>query len=107
MKGLNKITLIGNLGADPELKELAHGVKVVKVSLATTETWRSKDGQPKAETSWHPLVVWGSMADTVVKHCKKGTRLYVEGKLKTRHFDSKTGERKFVSEVIVDQIIFL
>ncbi len=107
MKGLNKISLIGNLGADPELKELNQGMKVVKASLATTETWRSKDGQSKAETSWHPLVLWGSTAELVAKHCKKGARLYVEGKLKTRHYDSTNGERKYVSEVIVDQIIFL
>lgn len=107
MKGLNKVTFIGNLGADPTLTELDGGICVGKASLATTEWWRDKSGQLKSETSWHPLVFWGSLAKLVAQHCKKGARLYVEGKLKTRQYLDKEGQKKYVSEIVVDSLLFL
>lgn len=107
MKGLNKVTLIGNLGSDPAYIEFDGGSCISKASLATTESWRDRQGQVKSETSGHPLIFWGALAQLVQKHCKKGSRLYVEGKLKTRQFTDKEGHTKYVSEIVVDSILFL
>jgi single-strand DNA-binding protein len=107
MRGINKITLIGNLGADPQFLEFAQGTRVTKVSIATTEVWKDKDGSYKEETSWHPLVLWGKLADLVRERGKKGSRLYVEGKLKSRHYNDADGKKKYVSEIVVDSILFL
>lgn len=107
MKGLNRISLIGHLGKDPEYKDISPDLQVAKVSMATTETYRDKDGNLKAQTDWHSLVMWGKFAKMAQKHLKKGTHLLAEGKLKCRKFEDKNGQTRYVSEVIVEKILLL
>ena len=107
MKGLNKVSLIGHLGKDPDVRSVGESNKVSHVSLATTEMYRDKSGATKTQTDWHALVLWGKLSDIAEKHLHKGSLVYVEGKLKTRHYDDKSGSRRYVSEVIVEQIIML
>ena len=107
MKGLNKVTLIGHLGKTPEVKVIREKLKVSQISIATTEMYRDKDGQVKTQTDWHNLVLWDKLADMAEKYLRKGSLVYIEGKLKARQYEDKEGQRKYVSEVIVDQIIML
>jgi single-strand DNA-binding protein len=107
MRGLNKITLIGNLGKDPELQTLEGNISVAKFSLATSETYKDKNGQSRTETDWHTVVLWRGLADLAGKYLQKGSLVYVEGKLKTRSYDDKDGNRRYVSEVVAEQIIML
>jgi single-strand DNA-binding protein len=107
MKTLNKVTLIGNLGKDPEVQILEKDIKVAKFSLATTESYRDESGQMQTNTDWHNIVLWRGLADIVDKYCKKGSYVYVEGKLKTRTYTDKDGNKRSATEVIADQIILL
>lgn len=107
MKGLNRVSLIGHLGKDPEFKEISKDVQVAKVSMATTETYRDSMGVLKAQTDWHSLVLWGKLAQVAQKYLKKGSKLLVEGKLKCRKYQDKTGQTRYVSEVIVENILML
>lgn len=107
MRGLNKVTLIGNLGKDPELQMLEGNVSVAKFSLATTESFKDKNGQTHTQTDWHTVVLWRSLAELAAKYLQKGSLVYIEGKLKTRSYDDKDGNRRYVSEVIAEQIIML
>lgn len=84
---VNTAILIGNLGSDPEVKELPSGARVSNVSLATTERWKDKQGQRQEKTTWHDLVFWNAQADTVAQYCKKGSKLYVEGSIDKRKSD--------------------
>lgn len=107
MKGLNKVTLIGNLGSDPDVQTLAGNIPVAKFSLATTETYKDDKGQSHAHTEWHNIVLWRGLADLAAKYMRKGTTIYLEGKNKTRSYDDKQGVKRYVTEVIGDQIILL
>jgi single-strand DNA-binding protein len=107
MKGLNKVSLIGHLGKDPETRNLSEGHVVSHVSMATTEVHRDKEGKIKTQTDWHSLVLWGQLSQIAAKHLRKGSLVYVEGKLKTRHYDNKSGARRFVVEVVVEQLLIL
>ncbi|MBL0316675.1 MAG: single-stranded DNA-binding protein [Flavobacteriales bacterium] len=107
MKGLNRVSLIGHLGKDPEYKEISGELQVAKMTLATTETYRDKEGILKAQTDWHSLVMWGKLAQVAQKHLKKGSHLFIEGKLKFRKYEDKSGQIKYVSEVIVENILML
>lgn len=107
MKGLNKVSLIGHLGKEPNARTLNEGAQVSHVSLATTEMYRDKAGEMKTHTDWHALVLWGRLSEVAVKHLRKGSLVYVEGKLKSRQYDDKAGVRRYVSEVVVDEIIML
>ena len=84
---VNTAILIGNLGSDPEVKELPSGARVSNVSLATTERWKDKQGQRQEKTTWHDLVFWNQQADIVTQYCKKGSKLYVEGSIDKRKSD--------------------
>jgi single-strand DNA-binding protein len=84
---VNTAILIGNLGSDPEVKELPSGARVANVSLATTERWKDKQGERQEKTTWHDLVFWNQQADIVVQYCKKGSKLYVEGSIDKRKSD--------------------
>jgi single-strand DNA-binding protein len=90
MRGLNKVTLIGNLGGNPEIQKPQGNVSVAKLSLATTETFRDAKGQSHSNTEWHGVVLWRTMADLAAKYLKKGSMIYLEGKIKTRSYDDKT-----------------
>jgi single-strand DNA-binding protein len=107
MKGLNKVTLIGHLGSKPEVKVIREELKVLHIAIATTEIHRNRDGQMKTHTDWHNLVLWDKLAGVAEKYLTKGSLVYIEGKLKTRHYEDRNGHRKYVSEVIVDEIIML
>lgn len=107
MRGLNKVTLIGNLGNDPEFQKLEGEVGVAKFSLATTESFKDKNGQSHSTTEWHTIVLWRSLAELAHKYLQKGSLIYLEGKLKTRHYEDREGNRRYVTEVIAEQLIML
>ena len=107
MRGLNKVTLIGNLGNDPSIQTLEGNIKVAKFSLATTESYKDSNGQNQSNTDWHNVVLWRGLADLANNYLKKGSLVYVEGKLKTRSFDDKDGQKKYVTEIIAEQVLLL
>ena len=107
MRGLNKVTLIGNLGKDPELQTLEGNVPVAKFSLATTEAFKDKNGQNQYSTDWHTVVLWRSLAELAQTYLRKGSLVYVEGKLKTRSYEDKEGNKRYVTEIIAEQLILL
>ena len=103
----NKVTLIGNLGQNPEVKELNGGNKLAKFSLATNETYRNKAGEKVTETQWHNLIAWGKTADIIVKYLKKGSEVAVEGKLLNRNYTDKEGVKRYVTEIQVSELLML
>jgi len=107
MRGLNKVTLIGNLGKDPELQELKGNISVVKVSLATTELYKDRNRQSHAETERHTVVLWRSLAELAANYLHKGSLVYLEGKLKTRHLEDKEGRTRYVTEIVADHLNML
>lgn len=107
MSSINKVILIGYLGKDPEVHYLESGTAVAKFSLATTETYTAKSGQRAEQTEWHQIVAWRGLAEIAAKYLKKGKQVYLEGKLRTRSFDDKTGKARQVTEVVADQLILL
>lgn len=107
MKGLNKTQLIGNAGSDPDIKLLEGNIKVAKLALATTETYKDSSGQPRADTDWHTIILWRGLAELAEKYIRKGSTIYIEGKNKTRSYEDKAGSRHYVTEVIAEQVILL
>ena len=107
MRGLNKVTLIGNLGKEVELQKLEGNVSVAKFSLATTETYKDDKGQTHSSTEWHNVVLWRGLADLAAKYLDKGSLVYVEGKLKTRSYDDREGIKRTVTEIVADHFIML
>jgi single-strand DNA-binding protein len=107
MRGLNKVTLIGNLGKEVELQKLEGNVSVAKFSLATTDAYKDDKGQTHASTEWHNVVLWRGLADLAAKYLTKGSMVYVEGKLKTRSYDDRDGIKRTVVEIIAEQVILL
>jgi single-strand DNA-binding protein len=107
MRGLNKVTLIGNLGKDPEIQILEGNIKVAKFSLATTENYKDSNGQNQSNTDWHNIVLWRGLADLASNYLHRGSLVYVEGKLKTRSYDDKDGQRKYVTEIVAENILLL
>lgn len=107
MRGLNKVTLIGNLGKDPEVQRLEGDISVAKFSLATSETYKDKAGQTQTETDWHNIVAWRGLADLASKYLYKGSMIYLEGKLKNRSYMDKDGNKKYVTEIIAESFIML
>lgn len=110
-RSLNKVQLIGHVGKDPEYTFTSGGTAVATFRLATSESWKDKNGALQESTEWHTIVVWNSqyrnLADIVHKMVQKGSRIYVEGKLKYRTFESRDGSKKTVTEIIADSIILL
>lgn len=107
MKGFNKVILIGHLGKDPDMHTLADGSKVANFSLATNEIFKDSHGETQTITDWHNIVAWKATAQVVEKLLGKGSHVMVEGKLKTRSFEDKEGLKRYVTEVIADQIVLL
>ena len=103
----NKVQLIGNLGMDPEVKHLTGGKTVAKVSIATKEVYKNAIGEKVTETQWHNLVAWGKTAEIAEKFLKKGTEIAVEGKLINRSYNDKEGNKKYVSEIVVNEFLIL
>ncbi len=107
MAGINKVVLVGNLGKDPELRYLDNGTAVTKFPLATTETFKNKNGDKVSHTEWHFVVMWRGLAETAGKFLKKGMLVYVEGKIKSRSFTDKSGNLKHITEIIADYMNIL
>ena len=108
MAGLNKVTLIGNLGADPELRHTQSGQAVCNMRMATTETWNDKNtGERQERTEWHTLVVWGKLGETCAQYLGKGRQVYVEGGLQSREYEDREGAQKRVWEINVRNVVFL
>jgi len=103
----NKVQLIGNLGQNPEVKELNGGKKVAKFSLATNETYKNKAGEKVTDTQWHNIVAWGKTADIIEKYLKKGSEICVEGKLLNRSWTDKEGKKRYTTEIQVSELLML
>jgi len=103
----NKVQLIGNLGAKPEVKKLESGKKMATLNLATSESYRNANGEKITETQWHRLVVWGKVADVAEKYLDKGREIAIEGKLINRSYTDKDGKKKYVTEVQVNELLML
>lgn len=103
----NKVQLIGNLGNDPEIILLDSGRKLARFSMATNETYKNASGELVKDTQWHLVVAWGKVAEVVEKYVKKGSEVAVEGKLATRTYQDKQGEKKYVTEVNCNELLML
>ncbi|MEO6837312.1 MAG: single-stranded DNA-binding protein [Ginsengibacter sp.] len=107
MRGINKVILIGNTGKETECKTLQDGTPVARFTIATTETFRLKNGEMQSRTDWHTIIVWRGLATFAQQYIKKGALLYVEGKLRNRQYENKDGQKKYVTEVVADQVVLL
>src|ERR1051326_6875189 len=107
-KSVNKVILVGNLGKDPEIKYTPSGVPVAKFSLATNERFKDKNGEWQDRTEWHNIVAWQRLAEIVGEYVKKGSKVYIEGKLQTSSWEDKqSGEKKYRTEVIAQDLVLL
>ena len=107
MSGVNKVILIGNLGADPEIRHLQNGVSVANFRIATTETFKDKNtGEKRDQTEWHSIVAWRGLAEITEKYLKKGSKVYIEGKLRTRKWE-KDGVDRYTTEIMADEMTLL
>lgn len=107
-RGINKVILIGNLGQDPETRYTAGGAAVTNISLATSETWKDKQsGQPQERTEWHRVVFFNRLAEIAGEHLKKGAKVYVEGSLRTRKWQDQSGQDRYTTEIVADEMQML
>ena len=104
---VNKVIVLGNLGADPEIKYLPSGQAVCDLRIATTESFKDKSDQRQERTEWHKIVVWGKTAENCSKFLRKGQQAYVEGRLQTRSWENKEGVKQYTTEIVADQVVFL
>ena len=107
MGSVNKVLIIGNAGKDPETKYTESGTAVCTLTLATKHSWKEKDGQRQEKTEWHRVVFWGKLAEIVDKYVKKGSQVYVEGRIETRKWTDKNGHDKYTTEIVADQMQML
>ena len=107
MRGVNRVILIGNLGKDPDMQYLEGNIGVAKFSLATTETYKDRGGKLVSQTEWHTVVLWRGLAELAQKYLHKGSLVYIEGRLRTRSWEDKEGNKKFATEVVGDNLIML
>lgn len=102
-RGVNKVILVGNLGADPEVRYMPNGGAVANITLATSETWRDKtSGEMKEQTEWHRIVLFGKLAEVAGEYLRKGSQVYIEGQLRTRKWTDQAGIEKYTTEVVVN-----
>ncbi|MCU0452359.1 MAG: single-stranded DNA-binding protein [Bacteroidetes bacterium] len=106
-RSVNKVILIGNLGKDPEVRYTGSGVAVATFTLATNESWRDAEGNTQERTEWHNLVAWRKLAEVIGEYLKKGSKIYVEGRLQYRTYDDKNGVKRYVTEIVIDQMVML
>ena len=107
---VNKVILIGNVGVDPEVRytgDASNGAKVATVKLATSEWYKDRSGNLQEHTEWHTVIAWRNQADKVEKYVKKGTQIYVEGKIRTRSWEDQTGNKRYVTEIVADTLQLL
>jgi single-strand DNA-binding protein len=107
MRGINKVILIGNAGKDPEYNTLQDGTAVAKLTLATTESYRLKNGETQSRTDWHTIIVWRGLATFANQYLRKGSLIYVEGKLRSRQYEDKDGKKRYVTEIVAEQVVLL
>jgi len=105
--GVNKVILVGYLGADPDMRYTPSGQGVCELRLATSESWNDKNGQRQERTEWHRIVVWGKRAEICSKYLAKGRQVYVEGRIQTRNYDDKEGNKRYITEIIANDVQFL
>jgi single-strand DNA-binding protein len=103
----NRVQLIGNVGNDPEVKTFGEGKKVANLTLATNETYKNDKGEKVEETQWHKLVAWGKTAEIIEKFVAKGKEIVVEGKLTHRSYDDKNGEKRYITEIVISDLVLL
>jgi single-strand DNA-binding protein len=104
---VNKVILVGNLGKDPELRYTPSGAAVATFSLATTERYKDRDGNRQEKTEWHNVVVWRQLAEICGKFLHKGKQVYIEGKIQTRSYDDRDGNKRYITEIVADQMQML
>lgn len=104
---VNKVILVGNVGKDPETRYLEGGSAVSKFSMATSEVYRNKDGERVTTTEWHNIVLWRGLAEVAEKYVKKGSQLYIEGRIKTRSYTDKDGNTRYITEIVGDNMQML
>lgn len=108
MAGVNKVILLGNLGKDPEIRYLESGAAVCSFSMATSETYTDRSsGERVTQTEWHNVVLWRKLAETAEKYLKKGSSVYIEGKLRSRSWEDQNGQKRYTTEVVGDQMQML
>ncbi len=105
--GVNKVILVGHLGADPDMRYTPSGQGVCELRLATSESWNDKNGQRQERTEWHRVVVWGKRAEICSKYLAKGRQVYIEGRIQTRNYDDKDGNKRYITEDIANDVQFL
>ena len=106
-KSLNKVTLLGRIGTDPEIKYTQNGQPVCTLSVATNQIWKDESGVLQSKTDWHRVVAWGKLAETCHEYLKKGSKLYLEGSLHTRQYDDKDGQKRHITEIKMNEMIML
>ncbi|MEW5913700.1 MAG: single-stranded DNA-binding protein [Thermodesulfobacteriota bacterium] len=106
-RGINKVILIGNLGADPELKYTPSGTPVCSLRLATTESFKDREGNQQERTEWHRVVAWSKLGEIAAQYLSKGRQVYVEGSIRTRSWEGQNGEKRYMTEIIARDIQFL
>ncbi len=107
MAGVNKVILVGNLGKDPEVRHLENGTAVANFPIATSESYKDRDGNRIDQTEWHNVVVWRKLAEIAESYLKKGSQIYLEGKLRTRSWDDPQGNKRYTTEVVADTFTML
>ncbi|GAA4459864.1 single-stranded DNA-binding protein [Nemorincola caseinilytica] len=107
MRGVNRVVLIGNLGRDPDLQLLEGNIAVAKFPLATTETYKDKNGNLVSQTEWHTIVLWRGLADLAQRYLHKGSLIYLEGRIRTRTWEDKDKNKRFSTEIIGDNLVML
>jgi len=107
MTGVNKVILIGCLGRDPEVRYTPNGVAVANFSIATSESWKDSKGEKQEKTEWHKIIAWKRLAEICVEYLEKGSRVYIEGKLQTRSWEDRDGNKRYTTEVVASQMQML
>lgn len=103
----NTVQLIGNVGNDPEIKNFDGGRKLANLTIATSDSYKNEKGEKEAQTEWHKVVAWGKTAEIIEKYVTKGLQIAIEGKLTHRSYDDKNGEKRFITEVVVNEVLLL
>ena len=107
-RGVNKVILVGNLGKDPEIRYAPNGSAVANITLATSESWKDKaTGEKQEKTEWHRVVLWGKTAESLSEYLTKGKQIYIEGRLQTRQWDDKDGNKRYTTEIRSDRVVLL
>ena len=107
MRGVNKVILVGNLGADPEVRYASSGAAVVNFRIATSENWTNKEGGKETRTEWHRIVAFGKLAEICAEYLNKGKQVYVEGRLQSRSWEDKEGNKRWTTEIVANNVVML